>query len=753
MALGITEPVAEVVSTSNAATYNFGSFTPSTSKLLVVLAMCRGTVDAGAITNVSGTSLTWNKKSSATMNGGADTMYCFWARTPGSTAASVYQVDVTGDNATGCIAYMFELTDAATAVEVSDPIKQIKFNTGSSTNATTGSLSTSLDTLNLYCAAWWGALSSSNPANVSTPPNGSWTEIGDNGFATPTTNGSGAYRAGGETASSLSFTNSSTTWGLVLVEVYGTGNAPPPDPALLVQSQSAVATATTVSATFPGALTSGTSILVAVAADKGGGGAGSNVNDVDYISGTNLTLVDEVVPSGTQNQHLSLWRYDNNTNTTAATVVARSASASETIRIFIMEWSGLDTSDIYDISGDGTGTSQPSASSTGAMAAGDKMVMQIMTNYGSQSSPTTIDSDYTERYNQNDGSSTMPLTVISRIMTGVSGGATETASSDQGSGAAAWTSITAAFNILAAGLKALAGTITTSSTVTGVLTHTNLPTGAIATASTVVGAATVTKAMAGAISVSSVAAGTLSQTNLHTGAIATSSVVTGALSQTNLPTGAVSTSSTIVGAITVAKDVAGAISTSSTVAANLTQTQPVAGAVSTTSTVTGALSQTNLATGAIATSSTVEGDLTVMLAGDVDLAGAISTSSVVVGALTIGKDLAGVVAGTSTVEGALTQAHNLTASVDTYSTLAGLLEITKPLEGIIATTSTVVGALTNTPASVPGYAVSTDVPLYNAIVSDMATAGATVNHVAVGRAVVSDAQAYGATVSDGEVPV
>lgn len=223
-AIGVSEGAAEIVSTSNSATYDFGSFVPATNNIIVIIALGRGTVDDGVITNVSGTSLTWTRKTSATFNAGADTVYIFWAKTGASTAASVYQVNFTGDNATGCIAYMFQFSGAD--LTTSDPLKKAITNSGTSTNATSGSIA-ALDTNNGYAAAWMGGLSSSNPANVSSGPT-SWTEIGDNGFATPTSNGAGAFRAGGETGTSITFTNSSTTWGFGAVEVYVSGAGPQP---------------------------------------------------------------------------------------------------------------------------------------------------------------------------------------------------------------------------------------------------------------------------------------------------------------------------------------------------------------------------------------------------------------------------------------------------------------------------------------------------------------------------------------------
>lgn len=221
-AIGITEGAAEIVSTTNAATYDFASFTPATNNVIVVFAFGRGTFDDGAITNVSGTSLTWTRATSTTFNGAVDTVYIFWAKTGASTAASVYRVDFTGDNATGCIAYMLQFSGADLNTVI--PLKQAVVNLNTSTNATSGTIP-ALSTNNGYAAAWMGALSSSNPANVSTPPT-SWTEIGDNGFGTPTSNASSAFRAGGETATSVTFTNSSTVWGFGMVEVYVAGAGP-----------------------------------------------------------------------------------------------------------------------------------------------------------------------------------------------------------------------------------------------------------------------------------------------------------------------------------------------------------------------------------------------------------------------------------------------------------------------------------------------------------------------------------------------
>lgn len=216
-AIGVSEGVAEISVTTNAATYAFGSFTPTASSTLVVIAFGTGTVDDGAMTNTSGTALTWTRKTSRVYNT-VDTLYVFWANTPSSTAASVYTVDFTGDNATGCFAYMFVFTGSD--ILTADPIKQVITNNATSTNATV-TFTTALDTLNGYAAGWGGQLG----ANSSTPPT-SWTEIGDTTISNPTANGSAAFRAGGETGTTYTFTNASTAWGMAAVEVYVAGAGP-----------------------------------------------------------------------------------------------------------------------------------------------------------------------------------------------------------------------------------------------------------------------------------------------------------------------------------------------------------------------------------------------------------------------------------------------------------------------------------------------------------------------------------------------
>jgi hypothetical protein len=213
--------VAKVVSTSNNTTYALSSFTPSANSLFVIIAFVRGNTAAPTIVNTSGTAITWTNKASGLFNTSADGTHIFWGRTGGSAAASVYTVTPSG-NSSGCIAYCFQITGADQTT--SDPLKQAVVNQASSTNPTSGTIP-AIITSNAVLSAWAGALSSSTTPAVSTPPT-NWTELSEDGFATPTTNASSASRNSGETGTSITFTAATTPWGLAFVEVYNTGAGP-----------------------------------------------------------------------------------------------------------------------------------------------------------------------------------------------------------------------------------------------------------------------------------------------------------------------------------------------------------------------------------------------------------------------------------------------------------------------------------------------------------------------------------------------
>jgi hypothetical protein len=129
-------------------------------------------------------------------------------------------VDVTGDNATGMNASVFQFTGADT--NTADPLKQAKTSATTAANPTL-TFDAAMNTLNGYAA---GFGMPRNPPTSTAPT--SWTETSDTGYGTPTSGASTAYRAGGETGSTVTFTSSSAAYGMVAVEVYADGYGPGP---------------------------------------------------------------------------------------------------------------------------------------------------------------------------------------------------------------------------------------------------------------------------------------------------------------------------------------------------------------------------------------------------------------------------------------------------------------------------------------------------------------------------------------------
>ncbi len=208
MALAVSEPVAEVLSTSNAATYSFGSFTPTAGALLVVMAFCTGSTTAGTVANSVGTAFTWTRADGTVYNT-TDLAEVFWAKVPASPGAITVTYTKGGaGNATGCCLVIFQITGTNVA------LRQSKANAATAANPTC-TFTSAMQTGNAYCA---GFGMPRNPP-TSAPPT-SWTEIADGGYTTPASGCSAAYRNGGETGSTVTFTSLSAAYGMVAVEVW-----------------------------------------------------------------------------------------------------------------------------------------------------------------------------------------------------------------------------------------------------------------------------------------------------------------------------------------------------------------------------------------------------------------------------------------------------------------------------------------------------------------------------------------------------
>lgn len=222
-AIGVTEPVAEISSTANAATYAFGAFTPTAGSVLVIIAALSGTATTTA--TVTG-GLIWTQKCAVTFNT-VDRLYVLWAKVPTGTGSLTFTVDVTGDNATGAIAGMFQFTDVDLITR--DPIRQCATNATTAANPV-ATFGVAMVTTNGYAA---GFGMPRNPPTSTAP--GSWTETYDAGQGTPTQGGSGGFRAGGETGTTVTFTSASAAYGIAAVEVCVTGSCRSSRRSIIVQ--------------------------------------------------------------------------------------------------------------------------------------------------------------------------------------------------------------------------------------------------------------------------------------------------------------------------------------------------------------------------------------------------------------------------------------------------------------------------------------------------------------------------------------
>lgn len=219
MAIAITEPIAELLSTTDAqATYALSAFTPTANSILTVDVHVRGSISEGT---VSGGGLTWNlllKTDNAGGSGFLATYYAVVGASPVSTTITYTTADAL---TTACLMCAHQ----ATGYNALNPFAQTQSNVQTAINPTV-TLTQNMNTLNGYISTW--IVGRSTP--TSTPPTG-WTETVDGGVGTPNSGMASAHRAGGETGNTVTFTASSGTWVIHFYEINeasigGTGRKP-----------------------------------------------------------------------------------------------------------------------------------------------------------------------------------------------------------------------------------------------------------------------------------------------------------------------------------------------------------------------------------------------------------------------------------------------------------------------------------------------------------------------------------------------
>jgi hypothetical protein len=205
MAVTITEPIAETTSTSNVSSYAMSAFTPTANALLVCYVVASGTVAAAP--TMTGGGLTWIRRARQVFNT-TDIICVFTAQVGGSPASTTPTFDCTGDAATGCAMALFSATGHNTTFPVAQVVTEAR------TAADPTVTRAAADTDNAYIAGFGIARS----APSATEPSG-WTEIADTGYSTPNTGIAAAYRSGGETSTSVTFTAASAAYGIAYIEI------------------------------------------------------------------------------------------------------------------------------------------------------------------------------------------------------------------------------------------------------------------------------------------------------------------------------------------------------------------------------------------------------------------------------------------------------------------------------------------------------------------------------------------------------
>lgn len=213
MAIAISEPTPEVATTTNTDTLATAAFTPAANSVLVAIVHALDSVlPTPTFTDSEGA---WTLKTVFNWPTGdlAHCSYVFWRKVGGSPVSIQPTFDCTGDPFIGCAIHPFQaIPDVLVA---GDPIRQVAVNDSALTPSANPSVTfaSALKTANGYVA------SMSREAVGVTPPT-SWTETAEHTITAPGQCFWGAYRAGGETGTTITATAAAEHWAMLAVEVY-----------------------------------------------------------------------------------------------------------------------------------------------------------------------------------------------------------------------------------------------------------------------------------------------------------------------------------------------------------------------------------------------------------------------------------------------------------------------------------------------------------------------------------------------------
>lgn len=207
MTLVISEPVANILNSTDGNSYPFGSFTPAANSVLAVMGSLFTTnSNVGTISDTSG--LTWIKRERLLWAAGNINEHYYWEATVGaSPSATVITISCAGDDASGCIATCYQIAGNGVV------FVQKASNASVSNNTPNITFPAAVGTNNCYIGS--GAVAS-NPASVDVPSG--WTSITDVGQ--PSSEGQFAsYRVNGETGTTFTWLNANANaWGMIAAE-------------------------------------------------------------------------------------------------------------------------------------------------------------------------------------------------------------------------------------------------------------------------------------------------------------------------------------------------------------------------------------------------------------------------------------------------------------------------------------------------------------------------------------------------------
>ena len=164
--------------------YYFASFTPPANAVLVVTMFYQGSAVTPVIADTSG--LTWTRFFAG---GGAEGIFAWWARTPGTPTAMVISVSFAGDAASTFGGTLF----VATGVNYVNPIVQVKWGNGTAVDPIL-TFDYALKTVNCYFAV----LARNETIGAAFVANSGWTNDNYAGLGSPLWSYAAQHRALGE---------------------------------------------------------------------------------------------------------------------------------------------------------------------------------------------------------------------------------------------------------------------------------------------------------------------------------------------------------------------------------------------------------------------------------------------------------------------------------------------------------------------------------------------------------------------------